>query len=133
MKHVRWTSLLAIAACMLLLASCSSDSPRQTVKSFYAAVADGNTDQAMKLVTFEEMDESNQPLDKRKFKAAVDTMHTMIQKNDGLDSLEFTDTSKIDDKHVKMSLTIHYGNGDTDMVRDQSMKKTADGWKLAPQ
>ena len=119
---------LALAA-PLGLSACLGGGPQATVEGFYAAVAQGDVDQAMTWLALEQVSANEMMLVKGKLQVALAVSKEKIDANGGLGSIKLLEQTEQGDNRMRVQVQVTFKNGKTD-TEYMDLVKQKDGWKI---
>ncbi|VFR49500.1 hypothetical protein ANT2_2568 [plant metagenome] len=131
MQVSRIWSFFMLAAFSALLSACSGGSPESVVETFYKAAAKGDTDTAVKQISFAKMDAGQTNQAKGKVQMMVGEMQRRADANGGLDKVEVLE-SKIEEngESARVRVKLVFKNGKTSDESGRLLKDDGD-WKMA--
>lgn len=130
-RQILYPFALFLTAAMLV--ACSGGKPEETVDAFYHTTADGNVDDAVKLISFSGVGANEMVQAKGKVQMVVGELHNRIEANDGLDTVETVKSETSEDGQKAMvSSKIIFGNGKS-MNENAKLIKDDGNWKIVLQ
>jgi len=124
---VRKFALLLGAVLTVTLLTACSQSPESVVRSYFKAVADNRTEEAVGYFSLKDVKESDLTMVKGKFRMFVGGQYSVMQEKGGLDSISTTLVDQ-NDATANVAYEIKYKNGETEkdtlpMVKDSGQWK----------
>lgn len=119
-------SLLLAVACLLCMVSCSKNSPKNVVKTYYSAVQNRQYEEATKC--FSGLDGED---DSESMQAIAGKLKEGVEKADGLKSYEILSDSLCNDSVAFVRVKYVYGNGEEGESNIEVVKQQGE-WKIDP-
>jgi len=120
-------TILAVCVCVAFALACADRSPASTVKSFYRAIGDGKTEDALALLSQRTIS-----------MVGKDKLRTGLQKatRDALDKGGITEVQitneQVANEIANVTAIVKYGNGTAQTEKVQLVKEGT-GWRLQPE
>lgn len=102
-----------IIACAAATASCSSESPESVATSYVRALASGNSDAVMRMVSFSKSNPSEIEEQKNNIRLVTTMIGNQAPMHGGLISVKVDGTRKIDETHIAVDIVQKFGDGTT--------------------
>ncbi|MFL6236473.1 MAG: DUF4878 domain-containing protein [Thermoanaerobaculia bacterium] len=120
-------TVLTACVCVIFALACAGNSPASAVKSFYKAIGDGKTEDALTLLSQRTIS-----------MVGKDKLRTGLQKatRDALDKGGITDVQitneQVANEIASVTAIVKYGNGTAQTEKIQLVKEGT-GWRLQPE
>lgn len=115
--------LFLSVVCLLCMVSCSQNSPKGVVKTYYSALQDQEYEEATQCFAGLESEDDMQ--------AIAGKLKEGMEKNKGLKSFEVTGDSLCNDTLAFVTVKFIYGNGEEDAGNIGVVKQDGE-WKIDP-
>jgi hypothetical protein len=116
----------AACACVIFALACAGSSPSSAVKSFYNAIGEGKTDDALGLLS----EQTVATIGKDKLRAGLQGATRKAMDKGGIKEVQITD-EQIVNEIANDTVVVKYGNGTTETEKVKLVKEGA-GWRLQP-
>jgi len=120
-------TVLAACVCLLLALACAASSPASAVKSFYRAIGDGKTDDALALLS----EQTIAMVGKEKLRNGLQRATRDALDKGGIIKVEIT-TEQVANEIANITAIVRYGNG-TAQTEKVHLVKEGSGWRLQPE
>jgi hypothetical protein len=117
----------AACVCVIFALACAGSSPVSAVKSFYKAIGEGDTDDALGLLS----ERTIATIGKDKLRAGLQNATRKALDKGGIKEVQITD-EQIADEIANVTVAVKYGNGTTETEKVKLVKEGA-GWRLQPE
>lgn len=116
----------AACACVLFALACAGSSPSSAVESFYDAIGEGKTDDALGLLS----ERTVATIGKDKLRAGLQNASRKALDKGGIKEVRITD-EQVASEIANVTAVVTYGNGTTESEKVKLVKEGA-GWRLQP-
>ncbi len=124
--RTRISALIPVLLWAALTCACAGRSPSSAVKAFYDAVANGETDDAIALLSQQTVAMVGQD----KLRAGIQEATRKALEKGGIQDLQITD-EKVAGEVATVAVLVKYGNS-TEETETLQLVKESGGWRLQP-
>ena len=111
---------------LVLVVACAGRTPSSVVQAFYKAVANGDSDTAIGLLS----QKTIASVSREKLKAGLQEASRNVLKKGGLTEVQITN-ERTAGEVASVSMILKYGNGEQEM-EELDLVKEDDSWKIEP-
>lgn len=116
----------AACVCVIFALACAGRSPSSAVKSFYRAIGEGKTDDALGLLS----EQTIATIGKDKLRAGLQGATRKALDKGGIKEVQITD-EQVANEVANVTVVVTYGNGTTETEKVKLVKEGA-GWRVQP-
>ena len=123
----RKIAVYAACICVLFAVACAGSSPASAVKSFYKAIGDGRTDDALGLLS----EKTVSTIGKEKLRAGIENATRAALDKQGITDVQIT-REQVANEIANVTAIVKYGNGTAETEQVKLVKEVS-GWRLQPE
>jgi hypothetical protein len=117
----------AACVCVFLVLACAGGSPGSAAKSFYKAIGDGKTDDALDLLS----ERTVSTVGKDKLRAGLQKATRAALDKGGMADVQVTN-EQVANEIANVTVVVKYGNGTAETEKVKLVKESF-GWKIQPE